>query len=169
MSFISSALHSSLNFFFYYFFSFNSPPSPQLLGLICMAERKGCRQCEGPPMSVSIQAAAGLRFVMLDNTLLRRDKTSATAHKKSLVFFSSSSSSTCSCPLLLSACVALFAGMCGIPSAICFSEEWRLQREKKYILGRQSLMDGGLVEDCCFLSASAAGFLRPTAEKSYRK
>lgn len=29
----------------------------------------------------------GLRFVMLDNTLQCRDKTSATAHKKSLVFF----------------------------------------------------------------------------------
>lgn len=99
--FISSLQPSHPSFFYFLFLPtiFFSPPSttlhlhcslPQLLshlGFICMAERKGCRQrASRASRALLCPSRPGLRFVMLDNTRQCRDKTSAAADKKSLVF-----------------------------------------------------------------------------------
>lgn len=87
------ASHSSLFLhfpsFLLSFFHFNNPPPslPQLLPhLFAWRSVKDADSVSRASRALLCPSRPGLRFVMLDNTRQCRDKTSATADKKSLVF-----------------------------------------------------------------------------------
>ena len=96
-----------------------SPSAALSFGFICMAERKGCRQCEqGQAEPSCVHPGQGLRFVMLDNTRQCGDKKTPrpAADKKSLVFSPSLSTAYC----------LLLARRRRILRVVFFLDEWRI-------------------------------------------